>query len=131
MNDNYNYPMGADNDSAPWNARKTNSGMECMVSVTQILTKSDMMGISDDYVIDNGVDEDGYPDVELDKDNIDWNDEYVSQSMTIPELLKKLEEYVLGDLKCCSSNKKYMEYLNHILAACRGWKLEETIVEQE
>ena len=130
MSDNYNYPMGADNSFAPWNATSEKE-TEYEVSVSQTLIKSDTVIIGGEYVTDKWIDEDGHVVTEIDEGEIDWTEEYMAQAITIPELLKKLEEYVIGDLKCESNNKQYNRYLNRILAACRGWELEETNVEKE
>ena len=54
---NYDYPLGADNDSAPWNQEKLPE-REIEVTVSITLSKTAKIKVSDYKVVDKGKDED-------------------------------------------------------------------------
>ncbi len=58
MYDNYNYPVGADTPSAPWN-QEENPEREIEVTISVTLSKTVKIKVSDYDVIDSGKDEDG------------------------------------------------------------------------
>ena len=58
IQDNFNYPVGADNDRAPWN-QVDNPEREVEVTVSITLSKTVKIKVSDYGVVDSGKDEDG------------------------------------------------------------------------
>lgn len=58
IQDNFNYPVGADNDRAPWN-QVDNPEREVEVTVSITLSKTVKIKVSDYEVVDSGKDEDG------------------------------------------------------------------------
>lgn len=65
--DNYNYPEGADNKSAPWNS--SNPEKEIEVTVCLSISKTVKLKVSDYTIEERGKDEDGNY-----YENIDFSD---------------------------------------------------------
>ncbi len=131
MNNNYDYPAGADSTDAPWN-EFSKPDMSFGVVVSQTLSKSDVVSTNqyDDYFI--GRDRAGDAVVDYDTTNVDWENEWLRQSISIGELLDMLKRYVLEDMeKTPHTDKKRIDYLERVMDACDGWVVDETIVEDE
>ena len=58
IQDNFNYPVGADHDRAPWN-QVDNPEKEIEVTVSVTLSKTVKIKVSDYEIIDSGKDEHG------------------------------------------------------------------------
>ena len=118
MYDNYNYPPGADNASAPWNEREIpEQRFDCEVSVT--LTRNSSF-FSEDYCCD----EDGC-DLLAGADTVGA---YNEQHKSIPDLLVELEKYICGELQGNISRDRRHE-LEQMLDDCRGWQVYETEID--
>lgn len=126
MYDNYNYPLGADNSSAPWNEKENEpKEFQCTVSVTLEKTMKIETSCYNEYW---EKDDDGTPIHEIDTDDVDWNDEYKENHITLIEMLEELEGYVRQDLSMTGANTKKGRHLKELLKACRGWEETETDV---
>lgn len=86
---NYDYPEGADNSSAPWNEDyKKELEVEVCISVT--LSKTVKIKVSDYTITDSGVDEDGEPFEDVDYSTCDLK-HAVEDQIYLPQDI----EYVL------------------------------------
>lgn len=78
--DNYNYPIGADNDLAPWN-QEDNPEREIEVTVSVTLSKTIKVKVSDYEVTNSGKDEDGNYFEEVDYSNCDLKEAVINQEL--------------------------------------------------
>lgn len=106
--DNYNYPLGADTDNAPWN-QPSPQLRKRQVSVTQTLSRKDTVECADD--------------ADLVKEWQDYN-------FPIETLLKELQAYAQRDLESETEQWKKIRLLG-LIQSCQGWEVEDTIVEEE
>lgn len=129
-----NIPIGADTKNAPWNEKKKNA-KSFVVDVTTTLRKTDYI-LSDDYE-DIPNTEDGYTSIDsILSSDVDVEQEWKEQRLDIPFLLQELEGYATMELlrlnKDKSPNTKgRRNQLASIIEACKGWVVEETIVEEQ
>lgn len=80
---NYDYPIGADNKSAPWN-EKENSEREIEVTISVTLSKTTKIKVSDYEITNSGKDEDGEYFEEIDYSNCDL-EEAVKEQIKLPQ----------------------------------------------
>lgn len=98
--DNYNYPLGSDNTSAPWND-KDNPYKEIEVTVSITLSKTLKIKVKDYDIEDSGKDEDGNYFESIDYSKCDL-EEAVKNQVVLPQYAYKrcLKETTLyNDLK--------------------------------
>lgn len=123
MYNNYDYPLGADNSSAPWN-QVENSEIERDCEVTETITRKITLSTTD-YVAEEDWDDEFGKCVSVDTSDTDWSDEYSNQECTALELIAKLKEYVEEDIKNTASNTSKGRELQRLLSACNGWEQVE------
>lgn len=90
--DNYNYPMGADTEDAPWN-QVDNPEREIEVTVSVTLSKTVKIKVSDYGITDSGKDEDGEYFEDIDYSKCDLK-RAVEEQITLPQDAYK---YVKGE----------------------------------
>lgn len=137
MYDNYNYTAGADTPDAPWN-KSDPEPVEVGVTISQSLSRSTTITVTD-YIAEEWEDyesdeEDGFyrtGGVDYDFSDSDLKGAYEEQEYTIPELLDYLKAYLIADIAECSEEGGKKKKLQHILACCEGWKVDETEVIEE
>lgn len=81
--DNYNYPLGTDNSSAPWNQKDLEEkDIEVTISVT--LSKTVTISVNDYKIGESGLDEEGYyfEDIDFSECNLE---EAVKEQITLPQ----------------------------------------------
>ena len=66
--------------------------------------------------------------IDYDFSDSDLKGAYKEQEYTIPELLDYLKAYLIADIAECSERSGKKKKLQHILACCEGWKVDETEV---
>ena len=129
------YPPGVEFDpNAPWN-QSDPEPVEVEVTISQSLSRSTTITVTD-YTAeeweDVECDEDGYMSrtggVDYDFSDSDLKGSYEEQEYTIPELLDYLKAYLIADIAECSEENGKKKKLQHILACCEGWKIDETEV---
>ena len=127
MYNNYDYPLGADNSSAPWN-QVENSEIErdCEETITRKITLS-----TTDYVAEEDWDNEFGKCVSVDTSDTDWAGEYSNQEYTVLELIDKLKAYVEEDIKNTSPNTGKGRELQRLLSACDGWEQVDLEVGEE
>lgn len=131
---NNNFPVGANVPDAPWN-QSDPEPVEVGVTISQSLSRSTTITVTD-YTAeeweDVECDEDGYMSrtggVDYDFSDSDLKGAYEEQEYTIPELLDYLKAYLIADIAECSEENGKKKKLQHILACCEGWEIDETEV---
>lgn len=132
------YPPGAQFDpNAPYN-QSDPKPVEVEVCISQTLSRSTKIKVTD-YIANKweDVEHDGEigfyrtRGVEYDFSNSDLKEAYEVQDYTIPELLDYLKSYLIADIAECSAKSNKKKLLQHILACCEGWKVDETEVIKE
>lgn len=93
---NYDYPLGADTEGAPWN-EKVNPEREIQVTVSIVLSKTMKIKVSDYEITNSGKDEDGEYFEEVDYSNCNLK-EAVEEQVTLPQYGYL---YVRGDHENC------------------------------
>lgn len=94
--DNYNYPLGTDNSSAPWNQKDLEEkDIEVTISVT--LSKTVTISVNDYKIGESGLDEEGYyfEDIDFSECNLE---EAVKEQITLPQDLDKswdVDEFIV------------------------------------
>lgn len=129
MYNNYDYPLGADNSSAPWN-QVENSEIERDCEVTETITRKITLSTTD-YIAEEDRDEEFGKCLSADTSDTDWAGEYSNQGYTVLELIAKLKAYVEEDIKNTSPNTGKGRELQRLLSACSGWEQVELEVEEE
>lgn len=129
-----NIPIGADTKNAPWNEKKKNA-KSFAVDVTTTLRKTDYI-LSDDYE-DIPNTEDGYTSIDsILSSDVDLEEEWKEQRLDIPYLLQELEEFATLELLRLNEDKSpntqgRRNHFTSVIEACKGWVVEETIVEEQ
>ena len=126
MYNNYDYPLGADNPSAPWN-QVENSEIERDCEVTETITRKITLSTTD-YIAEEDWDNDFGRCVSADTSETDWAAEYSNQEYSVLELIVKLKSYVEEDIKNTSPNTGKGRELQRLLSACSGWEQVESEV---
>lgn len=129
MYNNYDYPLSADNSSAPWN-QVENLEIERDCKVTETITRSITLSTTD-YVSEEDWDDEFGKCFSADTSDTDWTGEYSSQEYTVLELIDKLKLYVEEDIKNTAINSGKGRELQRLLSACNGWEQVELNVEEE
>nr|DAX37878.1 MAG TPA: hypothetical protein [Caudoviricetes sp.] len=129
MYNNYDYPLGADNSSAPWN-QVENSEIERDCKVTETITRNVALSTTD-YVSEDDWDDEFGKCVSADTYDTDWTGEYSSQEYTVLELIDKLKLYVEEDIKNTAINPGKRRELQRLLTACDGWEQVDLEVGEE
>lgn len=129
MYNNYDYPLGADNSSAPWN-QVENSEIERDCEVTETITRKITLSTAD-YVAEEDWDNEFGKCVSVDTSDTDWAGEYSNQEYTVLELIDKLKAYVEEDIKNTSPNSSKGKELQRLLSACDGWEQVDLEVGEE
>lgn len=112
--DNYNYPMGADTEDAPWN-QVDNPEREIEVTVSVTLSKTVKIKVSDYGITDSGKDEDGEYFEDIDYSKCDLK-RAVEEQITLPQDAYK---YVKGEF----DNDQYNDL--------KGWCVDDFEVIEE
>lgn len=112
--DNYNYPMGADTEDAPWN-QVDNPEREIEVTVSVTLSKTVKIKVSDYGITDSGKDEDGEYFEDIDYSKCDLK-RAVEEQITLPQDAYK---YVKGEF----NNDQYNDL--------KGWCVDDFEVIEE
>ena len=128
MYNNYDYPLGADNSSAPWN-QVENSEIERDCEATETIARKVTLSTTD-YVAEEDWDDESGKCMFVDTSDTDWNAEYVNQEYTALELIKKLKTYVEKDIKNTLPNTREYRGLQRLLSACEGWEQVELEVDE-
>ena len=114
---NYDYPVGADNDNAPWNEKKNK---EVKVDVVVAETLSKVVTIStDDYSIESDFN---------DEDEETLYDKWSNYHSDILELLGLLKEYAQDELKKTDARTDRGRYLSSVIEDCDKWYIEDISV---
>jgi hypothetical protein len=124
MYDNYNYPPGADNESAPWNEVEM---PECDFTIRASITLEKECDITTNEVYRDEDDYDLCADADVEGT---FNKQYTS----IPDLLKELVKYIDGELASGLipgqlSNERRRE-LEKMRESAQGWTIEDSYFEQ-
>ena len=128
MYNNYDYPLGADNSSAPWNQIE-NSEIERDCEVTETITRKITLSTTD-YIAEEDWDNDFGRCVSADTSETDWAAEYSNQEYSVLELIVKQKSYVEEDIKNTSPNTGKGRELQRLLSSCSGWEQVESEVEE-
>lgn len=125
--DNYNYPMGSDTSSAPWNqVEYPEKEIEVTVSIT--LSKTLKINV-DDYEVEEGRDEDGEYYSDINFDNCDLI-KAVREQYTLPnELASFTTEMFNQDLNLKAVGMP--RYLKNAIIDCEDWNVDEFEVIKE
>ena len=117
MYDNYNYPMGADTPSAPWNQVETPERDFEAVGVFTLTGTAKIT--SNNYYIDESPDG-SY----LDTSDIDWHEEFISQAYTPMDLINKYKEELLEKKKTLTKRSEIWE-VEALIKACESYEQED------
>ena len=127
MYDNYNYPMGADNEDAPWNEKENKPiTRKCEVIVT--LSKEHVPVDTKNYTEE----EPEYPDFmgDIDTSDVNWAEEYQDQYFPIPSLLDRMST-LLREWAPKNLTRSQRHDLDMLLSEAKGWTQEDIEVELE
>lgn len=132
------YPIGEEyNPNAPYNQSNIEP-IPLKVIISQSLSRSTTIEVTD-YITnkweDIEIDEDGkfhkIEGIEYDFSDSDLKGAYEEQEYTIPELLDYLKAYLITDIAECDKESSRKKKLQHILACCEGWEVDETEVVED
>lgn len=127
--DNYNYPWGADNASAPWNQVDTPE-REFNVLISQTLSKQTTVE-TNDIVIQAENDEGFYNEI-IDTSDTDWKKAYGDYGRYTPlELIEAFKELLQENLPNPKEDpKKYRKY-KYLIEECEGWIEDDIEIMKE
>lgn len=122
MYDNYNYPLGADNERAPWNEVSVPEKTFDMV-ISQTLSKS-VEVLTDDYVPEyDDEDRRTYANTE----DTHWDQVYHDNDYHTPlQLIELFKKYLESQLTTKVVIPKSPSYLKRLIKECEGWIEDET-----
>lgn len=117
MHDNYNYPMGADTPSAPWNQPADPDPIEVACD-TCVTLRKEIIIATDNYWIE--ADDEGYSETYLEDGYKEMEQHVRKQHASLTALLDELAKYIQGELQGDISNARKHE-LEQMLEDCQGW----------
>ena len=120
---NYDYPVGADNDSAPWN-EKNNQEIDVNVIVSETVSKVVTIK-TDDYTVESDFNDDE-PNIVINEDTL--YDKWSNYHSDILELLGLLKEYAQDELKKTGARTDRGRYLSRVINDCDKWFIEDISV---
>ena len=132
------YPIGEEyNPNAPYNQSNIEP-IPLKVIISQSLSRPTTIEVTD-YMTneweDIEIEEDGkfhkIEGIEYDFSDSDLKEAYEEQEYTIPELLDYLKTYLIADIAECSEESGKKKKLQHLLACCEDWEVDETEVIEE
>lgn len=140
MYNNYDYPMGADNPSAPWN-QVDPPEREFDIYISQSLSK-DTTASTDQYtIISSGRGEDGYPEEEIETSDVDWTEAYNQEHYTPLQLIEKFKEFLearLREIKVSHEQhrdsakpRRCIKEYKHLIEECSGWVEDELTIDKQ
>ena len=125
--DNYNYPMGSDTSSAPWNqVEYPEKEIEVTVSIT--LSKTLKINV-DDYEVEEGRDEDGEYYSDINFDNCDLKKAVIEQYTLPNELASFTTEMFNQDLNLKAAGMP--RYLKNAIIDCKDWNVDDFEIIKE
>lgn len=95
---NYDYPLGADTEDAPWN-QVDNPEREIEVTVSVTLSKTVKIKVSDYEITDSGKDEDGEYFEDIDYSNCDLKGAVEEQVYLPQEAGNLIDDFAIGTTK--------------------------------
>lgn len=120
MYDNYNYPLGADNPSAPWNEPREPEAKVFEVCVSQCVSKSAKVFTSS-YTPEV---EDG--NLYYDTSDTDWLEEYYNNGhLDVVQLLESFKEFLQKSLDKDDLTNKERREREHLISECENWTTDE------
>lgn len=126
MYDNYNYPLGADNPSAPWNEPLDPEPKEFEIVISQCLSKS-LKVLTQDYTKEYE-EESGL--ILTNTDDTEWKTVYEDGGhYTIDELLKTFQwllRKIIDEDILIFDMKGMKDYCEHLIEECDNWYVNET-----
>ena len=122
MYDNYNYPMGSDTPSAPWNeVEMPDIEVTCTVAVH---IGKQMKVYNNQYTVD--CDDNGQPyNTEFLGTCRDLEDDVNEQHYDIPALMAELAKYIKREIAGGGISPARYHELDAMLDDCEGWEVEE------
>lgn len=133
MFDNYNYPPGADNESAPWNQTEQEE-KEFNVTVSQTLSKSTIV-FTNDYTheyLKEWDDMGGFVEENIDTSDTDWKTAFEdNENMTPLDLIKTLKNYLQDGLEKKGEVSWKPQYVERLIQECEGWIEDETVYVED
>ena len=137
MYDNYNYPMGADNENAPWNQREQEE-REFKVCISQTLSKSTTI-CTNDYAMEYEEETGNY---RISTSDTQWKEALEdSETYTPLDLInefKKFLEMLIEERKSNgeSSKRNFLyensnNYYEHLIEECNNWTEDELEIIEE
>lgn len=134
MYDNYNYPAGADNESAPWNQsdpEEKEFSVLCSQSLSKTVTVTTCNYIPGDSGVDYEPDDEGgyYADQWHDPDDTsdtDWDEEYHDNDHYTPLQLIELFKQHLENELAKTEDVKDSRRIKHLIEECSDWTEDET-----
>lgn len=122
MYDNYNYPQGADNPSAPWNEPLDPEPKEFEIVISQCLSKS-LKVLTQDYTKEYE-EESGL--ILTNTEDTEWKTVYEDEGhYTIDELLKTFK-WLLRKVIDEDVDYNMKDYYKHLIEECDNWYTNET-----
>lgn len=126
MYDNYNYPLGADNPSAPWNEPREPEVRPFSVCISQCISKNTKVFTSN-YMPEV---EDG--NLYYETEDTPWLEEYYSDNhLDVLQLLSLYKESLQESLKKEDLTPKERRKIQHLIDECEGWTTDEIDVVRD
>lgn len=128
MYNNYDYPLGADNEQAPWNQRDPEE-REFSILCSQTLSKvSTVFTSSYTPVVEEEYDDMGgwhqeYPDTS----DTNWSDEYANNEHYTPlQLIELFKEHLKNELSNYELPQNRVNRYKYLIEECSNWIEDET-----
>lgn len=117
MYNNHDYPVGADNEHAPWNEKRMEKTLIYGVTIEQVMVATNATVVTDKYTKTDG---------EIDFDSINWDEAAKESVMSVTELLGILKNCVENEIKSIEKEKTLVFdgrkfTLETILRNCNMW----------
>lgn len=126
MYDNYNYPLGADNPSAPWNEPREPEAKVFEVCISQCISKSAKV-LTSAYTPEV---EDG--NLYCDTSDTEWLEEYYNDGhLDVVQLLESFKEFLQKSLDKDDLTNKERRKREHLISECENWTTDELDITRE
>ena len=124
MYNNYDYPVGADNENAPWNQHDVPE-QDFEISICQVLSK-DVTVTTDNYIpVEEYEPQNGIHDMYPDTSDTDWKEVYCEDHFTPLQLINLFKRYLEDELSHKGAVSKAPSYLKHLISECSDWNDDE------
>lgn len=131
MPNNYDYPVGADNSSAPWNKPDVPE-QEFVITVSQTISRQYTVTTTDYNIDEYEEPESGVKDIVPDTEDTDWNQVFEDNECRTPlQLIQLFKRYLEDELTHRGIMPKSPSFLKQLIKQCDDWTEDDCEIMED